>query len=121
MTNTQTTHYRLANVSKTFYATIHIAGDVSVAEQFSREYTFVKGWCVQITPTTYVYTGGKEDGMTIRVICYPRFPRPDDEILQEVSDFAAVLANKLCQMSYTIESSTNTYYYESTDPLHVKK
>lgn len=105
---------------KTSYVTIHMAGDLTTAIQCAREYTYQKGACFQITPCEYVYTGGKESGITARVICYPRFPKADDVLLAEAQEFAFILAKKLCQKSFTIETSNNTIYFESTISLHGK-
>lgn len=112
--------YRNVNTCKTFYANIHIAGDAKMAEMCAREYTFHKGWCVQIHDVKYVYTAGAEDGLLVRIIAYPRFPKSEVILMEEVQEFATVLANRLCQASYTIETPTNTMYYESTNGLHKK-
>lgn len=105
---------------KTSYVTIHMAGDLDTAIQCAREYTYQKGACFQITPCEYVYTGGKESGITARVICYPRFPKSDEVLLAEAKEFAFVLAKKLCQKSFTIETSNDTIYFQSTNSLHGK-
>ena len=105
---------------KTSYVTVHMAGDYNTAIQFAREFTFNKGACFQITACDYVYTGGLEAGITARVICYPRFPKTDEVLFAEAEEFAFGLAEKLCQKSFTIESSTDTIYYQSDKPLHGK-
>lgn len=112
--------YNLVNTVPTHYWNIHLAGDIKSAEDFARKFTFVKGWCVQLSPATYVYTGGLESGMIARVIRYPRFPKEVDVLDAEVLDFAQKLAEELCQKSFTIESSTESKYYESDNPLHKK-
>lgn len=105
---------------RTSYVTIHMAGDLDTAVQCAREYTYTKGACFQITPCEYVYTGGKESGITARVICYPRFPKTDAVLLTEAQEFAFILAKKLCQKSFTIETSNDTIYFQSSNPLHGK-
>ena len=112
--------YKEIASAKTSYVTIHMAGDYNTAVQCAREYTFNKGACFQIAPCDYVYTGGKESGITARVICYPRFPKTDEVLLEEATDFAYILAEKLCQKSFTIETSTDTIYFQSDKPLHGK-
>lgn len=105
---------------KTSYVTIHMAGELETAIQCAREYTYEHGACFQITPCDYVYTGGKECGITARVICYPRFPKSDEVLLKEAQDFGFILAKKLCQKSFSIETSNETHYFQSNNPLHGK-
>jgi hypothetical protein len=112
--------YKEVSSCVTSYATIHMAGDYDTAIKTAREFTFEQGACYQITPCDYVYTGGKESGITARVICYPRFPKSDTMILSEATALAYKLAESLCQKSFSIETSTTTYYYESNKPLHGK-
>lgn len=112
--------YKEVGSVKTFYCTIHMAGDYSVAVQHASEFTFDHGACFQIASCDYVYTGGKESGITARVLCYPRFPKTDKELLDEAKLFAFGLAEKLCQKSFTIETSTDTIYFQSNKQLHGK-
>lgn len=114
------TFYTQVAVCKTFYVIVHMAGDYDTAVQYAREFTFETGACFQISSCDYVYTGGKEEGITARVICYPRFPKTDKVLFNEAESFAFGLANKMCQKSFTIESSTDTIYYQSENPLHGK-
>lgn len=112
--------FNKVNEIESYSCTLHIAGSYDVAVQVAKEFSYNHGICFQITKTQYVYTGGTEDGMTVRLIAYPRFPKPSYVILSEMETFAEILAEKLCQKSYTIEDSTSTKYYESTNPLHKK-
>jgi hypothetical protein len=112
--------YKEVNSCDTSYVTIHMAGDYDTAVKTTREFTFEQGACYQISPCDYVYTGGKESGITARVICYPRFPKSNDELLEEAKSLAYKLAEALCQKSFTLETSEKTYYYQSNKPLHGK-
>lgn len=112
--------YKNVATCKTSYVTVHMAGDYDAAIQYAREFTFSHGACYQITACDYVYTGGKESGITARVICYPRFPKTDAELLEESTKFAFGLAEKLCQKSFTLETSTDTLYFQSDKELHRK-
>lgn len=112
--------YNNVTTTKTNYWNIHIAGDIQTAREFTREYTFQQGWCVQLTPCEYIYTGGLEAGMIARVISYPRFEKKFEVLDGEVKAYAEKLAYKLCQKSYTIERNDLTMYYESANTLHKK-
>lgn len=100
------------NTAKSFFATIHIAGDVNQAEFLCRQWV-MRGACVQITPCNYVYTGGVEEGMTVRLIQYPRFQRSEVEILEMAQELGSYLAQELCQISFSIETPYNTTYYQA--------
>lgn len=118
--NTQEIKYVEHNRCSTDYVTLHIAGNFDIARQVAREYTFKHGACFQLTKVQYCYTGGEEEGLTARVIAYPRFPKSSEDLFNEMKAFADVLAEKLCQKSFTIETKTDTFYYMSDNPLHAK-
>lgn len=102
-----------ANV-KTWYATLHIAGNIDVAKALIQKRILNEGACYQVTATDYVYSGGCEQGMTIRCIHYPRFPAIGPEILLErLIILAAELAIELGQKSYTIETPDRTTYFDN--------
>ena len=39
-----------------------------------REVCFAGGICVTISPTTFIYMGGEEEGYEVGLLNYPRFP-----------------------------------------------
>jgi hypothetical protein len=88
-----------------YYVLIHMAGDLAQAKQACREFV-MRGLCVTITSTTYIYTGGEEEGFTVRLINYPRFPKPEGDILATAYELANALRDRLYQHSYTIETPT---------------
>lgn len=112
--------FEIKNTVPTFYANIHVAGDYDTARAACREITYTFGFCFQIHKVDYIYTGGEESGLLIRVINYPRFPRDPEEITNLVTEFGKIIATKLCQKSFTVETSTDTMYFESDHKLHSK-
>lgn len=98
--------------SKSFYATIHIAGDLESARPLLRQWT-MRGACAQLAECDYIYTGGSERGMTVRIMQYPRFERQEHEILEMAVELAKFLAQELCQISFSIETPYNTTYYQA--------
>lgn len=94
----------------TSYATLHMAGDINHARQLIRKFCD-KGACIQLTPCDYIYTRGLESGFTARVINYPRIPKGEDGILDEVTELGKYLGEQLCQKSFSIETSNKTYYF----------
>lgn len=100
-----------------FYVNIWIAGDYDVAVQACREFCMTTPLCVTVTKTEYVYVGGAESGVCVRIMNYPRFPSTMEEIALKADTLAEFLRNKLCQKSYSIEFSDRTFYY----PTYLKE
>ena len=65
------------------------------------EYCNEIGFCVTITSTTFIYTGGKEPGVIVGCIQYPRFPRPDEQNRERVITLAKrlMIATNQCRVS----------------------
>lgn len=76
--------------------------------------TFVDdiGDCITITPTTFVYTNGKEAGVVIGWINYPRFPKTELEIISRAKSLAIVLMNTLKQNRVTITTPQESIMLE---------
>jgi len=107
------------NISKTWYASIHIAGDHQTALEVCREFC-MDGLCVSVTPTTFIYTGGAEEGVCVRIIQYPRFPRPERELMGVAIRLADLLRIRLFQHSFTIETPEETHFFSSRPTVVVK-
>lgn len=99
---------------RSFYATIHMAGDIDDARRVIREFTKI-GACVQLAPCQYVYTGGMEDGFTARIMQYPRFPRIEKVICDMAVELGDLLSFHLCQASYSVETRDRVSYFQSTE------
>ena len=95
----------------TFWCKIYIAGDYDQIVQLCRRFCFDFPYCVTITPTTYVYHGGIEDGVEIGLINYPRFPRSNAEILDITNRLADKVMIDQGQLSYSIVTPDKTYRY----------
>lgn len=90
---------------------ILIAGDISVIKQVCREYCYHIGFCVTVTPTTYIYTGGEEEGVIIELINYARFPAMVDEIKKHAHNLAVQVMCKACQHGFTLQDhETSTWH-----------
>jgi hypothetical protein len=101
------------NSADSWYANIWIAGDVALAKQACARYCRGVGLCVTVTPTTYIYTGGIEEGMCVRLINYPRFPATSEAVAEKARGLAALLSVELCQKSYSIEYPDTTVWVEA--------
>lgn len=90
---------------------IYIGGDINqakhnLAQLFSRE-----DFCVSIDPTEFIYTGGRESGMIVRLINYPRFPRSHEELYEIAKDIAIDLIDYLGQSSCSIVGPNETIWF----------
>lgn len=92
------------------YANIWIAGDHARAVQACREFCMYVPLCVTVTPATFVYVGGAEEGVCVRLINYPRFPKQPSDIQANAVALAEFLRSALCQHSYTVEGPTETMW-----------
>lgn len=107
----------LTNESQTYWARIYMAGDISDARRVCREYAFNFGACVTVTPTEYVYSGGRESGFIVGFINYPRFPKEPQAIKIEAERLALLLADACCQKSWTVETPEVTCWFSRPMPF----
>lgn len=93
----------------TFWADIHIAGDARAARLICQEFV-LRGLCVSISDETFVYTGGREEGVRVGLINYPRFPCEPADLLATAKELATTLIEQLHQSSCTIVTPTETHF-----------
>lgn len=101
----------LIKVAESYPVTIYIAGDYDKAIKSTKEYCDETGYCVTVTPTVYVHTGGLPNGVIVGLINYPRFPQTPDTILERALVIAKKLRVDLEQESFSIETPDNTIWY----------
>lgn len=94
----------------TYWAKIYIAGPIDVAKQILREECKHAGLCVTIEPTTFIYTGGEEEGYVVGLINYPRFPKADQDIWNRAYRIANLLRQKTFQDSVLLQDPSNTVW-----------
>lgn len=58
----------------TYTIRLYLSGPIEVAKQLIREHVKVYPQCVTVEPTTFLYTGGEEQGYVVGLVNYPRFP-----------------------------------------------
>ncbi|AKE44884.1 hypothetical protein AU106_gp253 [Sinorhizobium phage phiM9] len=103
----------------TWTAEICMAGDIAHAKRIVRQFCFDVGLCVTIDPTTYIYTGGEEEGFKIRLIHYPRFKSDSYVIYDKAVELGDKLMVELAQTSYSIITPELTFWH-SRRPHDVK-
>jgi len=93
-----------------YLVSIFMAGEIDLAKQLCREFCDKEGLCVTVTPTTYIYTNGSEEGFIVGLINYPRFPADADSIFATASALAEHLRQMLGQESYTIQTPDAAFW-----------
>lgn len=102
----------MISVSCTSYpVSIFMAGDATEAKRICRQYCDEVGFCVTVTETEYVYTGGQEAGFIVGLINYPRFPLSPFEIAAKAVALANLLRIDLEQESYSIQYPNTTVFH----------
>lgn len=96
--------------AESYYANIWIGGDPNIAKQVLRRYVFAHPLCVTVTPTDFIYTGGVESGMCVRMMNYPRFPKEKNPFRMEANQLAMHLLEELGQWSCSVEHPDQTIW-----------
>lgn len=101
---------------------IFITGDYDAARQICRDFCDEVGFCVTVTPTSSINTGGEEVGVIVGPFNYPRFPASQVEIADTALRLAGRLCENLEQESYSIQYPDTTVFHswrESYAPTRV--
>ena len=94
--------------NNTYWVKIYISGDINASKQIIQKYALNNGICVTINPTIFVYTGGRENGVVVQLINYPRFPESDTVIWKKAEKIAKLLLDGTYQYSALIMDSEKT-------------
>lgn len=94
---------KMPKTTPTITVQIFMAGDIATAKQEIRSYCWYYGFCVTVTATDFIYTGGEETGFIIGLQNYPRFPvTEEDALLARAHELIARLMPVLNQRSALI-------------------
>ena len=88
--------------------TIWMAGDLTTAHSAVRDFCYAEGACFTVTPSKFFYTGGEEDGFSIGLVNYPRFPSAPEELWERAETLARRLLPACNQRSCLLVGSTET-------------
>jgi len=67
---------------------------------------------VTVTPTTFIYKNGREDGVIIGLINYPRYPTTKEKLEKTAEEIAQLCKNEYKQERVTIEYQDKTVMLE---------
>lgn len=96
------------HVEETCAIAVYVAGDIITAKAWLRQYCYDTGFCVTVTPTSFIYTGGEEEGLRVGVVNYPRFPSKPEELEAKAQAIGAGLLKALCQRTALVVGPQNT-------------
>jgi len=103
------------NTVRTAWAKIFIAGPIEIAKQICREECLREGLCVTVDPTSYIYTGGEEEGVVIGFINYPRFPSNEFMLYNRACALAQLLIKEMGQTSASVMTSYRTTWFSNRE------
>lgn len=103
----------------TYQVTVYLAGDLAAIKQVVREFCYERGACVTVTQTTFVYTGGEEEGAALGLVNYPRFPSEPHELRARAEELARLLLPR-CNQRSCLMVSTDTTTWLTVDPPGAK-
>ena len=101
--------------SKTYWVRIYISGPIDVIKQACRAECADEGLCVTVDGTTFIYTGGEEQGAVIGLINYPRFPKSDEAIMSRARGLAMRLLEATHQGSVLVQSPDRSEWITRRD------
>ncbi len=85
-----------------YWVKIYIAGDINTAKHVISSFVDSNGLCVTVDPTTYVYSGGRQEGYVVGLINYARFPADKMDIWATAVSLATFLMDSTYQDSCSI-------------------
>src|SRR6185295_9644038 len=89
-------------MTKAYQVQIYIAGDYQKAVDVCRQFCIENPWCVAVTKTDFVFTGGMESGVCVTAINYARFPAHFVEIKKKAIALGHQLRRELSQRTFTV-------------------
>ena len=93
-----------------FSVDIFVAGPVADAERICSAFCFEAGLCVSVSATEFIYTGGRESGVRVSFINYPRFPKTPGSMWAQAEELALRLIEDMHQHSASIQSPDKTLW-----------
>lgn len=100
---------------KTFTVKLYLSGPIDVAKQILRAECLREGLCVTIEPTTFIYTGGEEQGYVVGLLNYPRFPCSEYDLLNRARDLLHKLLDATFQHSAMLVTPHGTQWFSKRE------
>lgn len=110
--------------STTFWANIYVGlreeydGKTHYSEwaiEICQDYCTEVGLGVTVTETIFVYSGGREPGIIVGLIQYPRFPTTELDIMRKAKELGRRLMIAFNQLRISIVTTHRTVMFERGD------
>jgi len=98
--------------TSTYLVKVYVAGDIDQIRKTCRGYC-LRGLCVTITPTEFVFAGGMETGAVIGLISYARFPSTPEQINEHAMGLATLLMQDCVQRSCSVMTPVESHYLQN--------
>jgi hypothetical protein len=89
---------------------IYMAGDIDTVRATCREFCFNQGFCVTVTESEFIYTGGSEAGVRVGVVNYPRFPSNEADLMIKAKDLALTMIESCFQLTALVVGPSETVW-----------
>lgn len=89
---------------------IYIGGTLERCAEVLAERATIVGACWSVEPVEFIYSGGRETGVVVRSINYPRFPSDQETLMSKACDLARHLIISLHQSSCSVVGPTETVF-----------
>ena len=89
---------------------VYVAGSRSRVRDALREHCVAVGLCVAVVDCDYIYTGGAESGVVVRLQNYPRFSASESELMALGVGVGRLLVAALCQSSALVVGPAETVW-----------
>jgi hypothetical protein len=99
----------------TYTIRLYLSGPIEVAKQMIREHVMAYPQCVTVEPTTFIYTGGEEQGYVVGLVNYPRFPTTPQQLDLYADNLARRLLAHTHQHSAMVVTPTTTTWITSRE------
>ena len=110
----------LSKQCETVKISIYVTGDESVIRKWLQHYV-MRGLCVTLSKTEYIYTYGNEDGWVVGLINYPRYPSDYDSLLLLANEIAVGVMEETATGSSTIVTDKETIFISRRPQDHTQE
>lgn len=89
---------------------VYLSGPIEEAKRILRRECLSVGLCVTVEPTTFIFTGGEEQGYVVGFVSYPRFPAEEGQLMHLARTVAVKLLDETFQFSALIVGPTSSVW-----------
>lgn len=100
----------------TYTVRVYMAGPIDAAKAVLRKVCYLESLCVTVEPTTFIYTGGEEDGVVVGFVDYPKHPSTRGDVYARARRVALAMMPELNQKTALLVATDKTERLELLPP-----